>query len=360
MGDAPSVIVAGSRDRKTSAAFLTRQRQPQREIQALTPLSETEARDRLQQTADQLFMIIGMGRSGTSLLQAMLSSHPEVMIPNETQFYTVIARKREHRGDLSDPDRYRRAVDYVLMTRQVEQMEVDGDTVRALSGAGAPSWDTIFLALLTAYALKHGAGRVGEKSPGHLLHVGHLKDALPRVRFIQMVRDPRGTINSLRRAPFGTRSIMMGVASWRRSYDLQTQWHAALGDQRSHFVTYESLVRDPQSTLERLCAFLDLAFDPQMLDHHERSVAGFGSWQHGHMQNTLKPVFTSSIEKWRDQMHPAQIAMIETELATQMEDLGYAPSRPEVRCLGLWKTGSRLVGQGQRLFNQTRRRLAGP
>jgi len=318
-------------------------------------LSNSDDLARLQTTSDHIFMIVGMGRSGTSLLQAMLSSHPAVIIPNETQFYTVIARRQHRFASLQRPEVYRKAVDYVLRTRQVRQMALEADTVHRLAEAGNPSWDTIFLALLTAYGMKHGAKRVGEKSPGHLLYVGHLKDIFPAARFIQIVRDPRGTINSLRKAPFGSRSIMMGIQSWRRSYALQQKWHAELGPTRSYCVTYESLVREPRAVLESICRFLDMTFDPQMLAHDQRKVTGFGAWQQGHMQNTLKPVFTSSIEKWRQDLRPVQIAMIEEELKSEMEGLGYETSRPETRCLALHKACSTMLGRGHRLLNQPRR-----
>ena len=54
------------------------------------PTEDLSAAQRLKETADQLFFIVGCGRSGTSLLQAMISSHPVAIIPNETKFYTVI------------------------------------------------------------------------------------------------------------------------------------------------------------------------------------------------------------------------------------------------------------------------------
>lgn len=323
----------------------------------MTQLSDNTARERLRKTADQLFMIIGMGRSGTSLLQAMLSSHPDVMIPNETQFYTVIVPRMRPPRDLCDPTTFRRAIEYVLQTRQVRQMELDHGLFRTLSAAGPAGWDTIFLALLSAYAMKYDVARVGEKSPGHLLHVERLTKAAPNARFIQMVRDPRGMINSLRRAPFGSRSVMFGINSWRRSYTLQEHWHETLGATRSQIVTYESLVQEPQATLERICSFLDLPFDSWMLAHDQRDVAGFGSWQQEHMKNTLKPVFTSSIERWREQMKPAQIAMVESELGPQMDRLGYSLSHPCVRALALRKIGSSLLGHGHRIYNQARRRL---
>jgi hypothetical protein len=91
-------------------------------------------------------------------------------------------------------------------------------------------------------------------------------------------------------------------------------------------VKYEDLVRDPEAVLHGVCQFLGLAFSPQMLEHHHRQVRGFGDRQYEHMANTLRPVFTSSIDKWRQELKPSQIGLIEYALADGMKLMGYEPS----------------------------------
>ena len=85
-------------------------------------------------------------------------------------------------------------------------------------------------------------------------------------------------------------------------------------------------MRDPEAELRRVCQFLDLEFSPQMLEHDNRPVRGFSDRQYQHMANTLKPVFTSSIDKWRQELKSSQIGMIEFPLADGMKLMGYESS----------------------------------
>ncbi len=290
------------------------------------PTEDLSAAQRLEETADQLFFIVGCGRSGTSLLQAMISSHPVAIIPNETKFYTVIRRHYRKRDELHNNRTFDHAIYAVLDSWWIEELNLNAEEVRALCQAGQKTWETILLALLTLYAEKHQAQRVGEKSPGHLRYLGLLKDRFPQAKFIHVIRDPRAVVLSLIKAPFATSHIGPKIQRWQLAIDTHLKYADALGPERYMLVKYEDLVRDPESALRRVCQFLDLAFSPEMLQHQHRQVRGFSDRQYQHMANTLRPVFTSSIDKWRQELKPSQIGLIEYALADGMKLMGYEPS----------------------------------
>src|SRR6185436_1700715 len=60
-----------------------------------------------------------------------------------------------------------------------------------------------------------------------------------------------------------------------------------------------------------------------MLAHDQREHLGFAEHQRHHMANTLKPVFTSSLEKWRRELSSAQVALVEHAAGPEMVALGY-------------------------------------
>lgn len=290
------------------------------------PTEDLSAAQRLKETADQLFFIVGCGRSGTSLLQAMISSHPVAIIPNETKFYTVIHKHYRRMGELHNERTFDRAIHAVLDCWWIQDLNLNAEEVRALCRAGQKTWETILLALLTLYAEKHHAQRVGEKSPAHLRHLGPLQDRFPQAKFIHVMRDPRAVVLSLVKAPFATSHVGPKIQHWRLAIDTHLKYADALGPARYMLVKYEDLVRSPEAVLRCVCQFLGLAFSPQMLQHHHRPVRGFGDRQYQHMANTLRPVFTSSIGKWRQELKPSQIALIEYALADGMKLMGYEPS----------------------------------
>ncbi len=241
-------------------------------VEATRPRSDT---DRLAQTADQVFFIVGVGRSGTSLLQSMISSHPDAIMLNETKFYTVLRKHGQRFGDLRSPGAFEKAVDFTLTQWFIRALGMPEDQFRRMCDLGARSWDTIFMAILTLYAEKHGAARVGEKSPGHLSRIDHLQQSFPKARFVHIVRDPRAVVLSNLKARLPTRYIGPTVRRWQGAVSIHRQWSDRLGPMRYHLVRYEDLVSEPEQTLRAVSAFLGLEFSCQMLSPENRPVAGF-------------------------------------------------------------------------------------
>lgn len=281
-------------------------------------------------TAQGLFFIVGCGRSGTSLLQAMLSSHPDVILPVETKFFSVVAPGLPGAMDA--------AAAWAHAQRHWWIREMQLDEARVLDAArasGLEVWPALFLGMLTAFRERHGRARVGEKSPGHVRHVPELARWYPQSRFIHIVRDPRAVCLSFLQAEFAGKHLARHIRAWRNAIDLHRREAARMSKDRYAMVRYEDLVRDPEPELRRLCDLLALPFDAAMLDPSKREHKGFGERQAQHMANTLKPVFTSSIDKWRSAMRPEHVALVEHALAVPMVELGYELSGARTPAPGL-------------------------
>jgi len=301
------------------------------------PLADSrpvEAADPLADLARGLFFIVGCGRSGTTLLQVMLGNHPEITLPNETGFYSLLWRRNRRRlGELANARDFRRGFEHCMDFWRVRELELDRERVWQLCQGQPTSWETLFLALLAALAERRGATRVGEKSPGHFQHLTLLAERFPEARFIHLIRDPRAVACSYYRT-FGIKAIGAKCRRWREAIEQHRLHSAALGA-RYAAVRYEDLVRAPEPTLRALCAFLGCEFSPDMLAHHERQHLGFAAHQMHHMANTLKPVFTSSLDKWRSELDPGQIALVEHVLGDDMRELGYELTGARGSYLGL-------------------------
>lgn len=279
--------------------------------------------------AENLFFIVGCGRSGTSLLQSMLGNHPDLAIPAETGFYPLVYEKqRRYLGELGDEKSMRQALDIACKFWRISELALDPDLVRHLSSCAPPSWETVFIALMSAFAAQNSVARIGEKSPHHVRYLGLLGQRFPKARFVHMVRDPRAVAASFAKvqAQFGRRYVADVCRQWRDAIKAHRQHAELLGSSRYKVVRYEELVRDPETVLRDLCAFLSLDYLPEMLRFHERSESGFHARQAAHMRNTLKPVFSSSVEQWRSSMPPGQIGVIEHLLRREMVLMGYDPS----------------------------------
>lgn len=320
-----------------------------------TPTHTPDA-ERLSAIERGLFFIVGCGRSGTTLLQTMLLSDPSVVLPPETKFYPAIETHGwTHRLDLTTDADFAKAVPLVWEDQARRGLECDRAIFERFAAAAPRTWDGLFLAYLAAFAEPSGATRVGEKSPVHTHYVGSLSESFPDAKFIHMVRDPRAVVLSRIKAGFGSNLVEPNVHRWRRAAEMHRDHAERLGSDRYLLVHYEQLVSDQRETLGRVCEFLGIELTDAMLEHHKRGDKGFPERSREWMENTTKPVFTSSIEKWKSELKPTHAAMIDAALGEHVGAMGYEPSGASVSMVGLRLTLSRIAGKIEHLAGTAKR-----
>ncbi len=219
----------------------------------------------------------GAARSGTTLVQNILDSHPDIAGGPE---FLHLVRILELRNALRETARCGWTADYASAET------VDREIVRLIED------------LLLPLADRQRCRMLSEKTPGNTFVFAELMEVFPEARFIHVVRDPRATVASmlrvgrrarekgLRAQPF-TRSVRHAAGHIQRS--LRAGFRAGnLAPDRLLEVRYEPLVRDPAREVGRICAFLEIPCAPQMLD--PAGVAHIGE----------KPITEGSGNLWYD------------------------------------------------------------
>lgn len=266
--------------------------------------------------------IVGAPRSGTSLLRNLLNRHPAIGLCDESYyFYYVYARRRAF-GDLVEAAARRRLVDRYLATRRVRRLGIPLDDLASLLMREGTTYAGFFTALLRFYATCHGKRRYGEKTPQHAFFIPTLREWYPRCRIIHLIRDPRDVVGSLLRVPWGRRNVLVNARLWRDCVLAAERWRDG-GNLLA--VRYEQLVADPESELQRLCAFVGEAYCPRMLEPGDA-----GSPETWWFRRALEPVTTARRGTWRGQLSPRDVALIEWIAGPVMQQLGYDPEAPSV------------------------------
>jgi tetratricopeptide (TPR) repeat protein len=214
--------------------------------------------------------IVGMPRSGTTLAEQILASHPAVFGGGELPYW------RDATLD------YRAAAG---------NGEARGDSVSRLGGK--------YLELLKK--LSADADRVVDKMPANFGCLGLIHEALPNARIIHMRRDPVDTCLSIYfqhfKNPLPYADNLEDLAHFYGEYRrIMSHWRATLPAQAMLEVPYESLVADQEAWSREMLKFVGLSWDPRCLDFHEtnRSVMTASKWQVRQRMNR------SSIERWRN------------------------------------------------------------
>jgi hypothetical protein len=267
--------------------------------------------------------VVGCGRSGTTLVRALLDAHPDLAVPDESYFPVWFARKR-HRYELDGRFALERFLDDLLAHEQFARWGLDPDAVRAALTASAPaSYPDAIRACFRLYAQRHGKTRYGDKTPVFVMHIPLLAQLFPEAVFVHVIRDGRDVALSRTEASWGTVRLDHEALLWRSQVE---QGHAdgvRLGGARYREIRYEDLLDDPERIARELCAFVDIDFDPSMLRYHERAAPLVDTLaipqEH---QNLLRPP-TKGLRDWRSQLSPADAARFEALAGRTLRRFGY-------------------------------------
>ena len=233
--------------------------------------------------------IVGMPRSGTSLVEQILASHPECFGAGELPHLGALARSLASRPGPAGGT---------------------GLDAEALASLGRS-----YLAALPAEAA--GAARVTDKMPANYLHLGLAAAILPRARVVWCRRDAMDVCFSMYAQHFTHQDAypyawdLDDIASEYLACErLMTHWTRTL-PLPLHEVRYERLVEDQAGETAALLAFCGLPFDARCLRFHEteRRVRTASHWQ------VRQPLYRASLARWR---------RFERQLAPLRAALGYA------------------------------------
>ena len=211
-------------------------------------------------------VIVGVPRSGTTLLRMMIDAHPEVAIPPETGFLPALAQL--------DPSSDSAEAAWQIITRihTWPDFHLDAAALRGTFDRLAPLAPAdAARAFYRAYAARHGKARWGDKTPGYSASIDRIAALLPEARFIHLIRDGRDVVVSVRALWFRPGDTVEACA---RDWAQRIGATRALGANVPWYleVRYEALVLQPENTLRTICEFLELPFQPSMLGYYAGSA----------------------------------------------------------------------------------------
>lgn len=216
---------------------------------------------------ERAVFIVGLPRSGTTLIEQVLSSHPRVTAGGEIEFWSV---------------------------HSPSALDAGG------SEAAVAPLAVAYRALLDRIDPK--AARIVDKNPFNFLRLGLLRRALPRARIIHVRRTPIDNALSLYTTYFSGRyNYFYGnredlLFYYDQYVRLMNHWRSVLPADRFLEIEYEALVEDREAQTRRLVEFCGLEWDEACLrpERNDRVVATASLWQ------VRQPVYRGAIGRWRN------------------------------------------------------------
>lgn len=278
--------------------------------------------------------IVGVGRSGTTMLRLMLDSHPELAIPSETHFIPRAFRACE-RAKNPHAAFYRATTTY----RTWADHQIDEDEMRKRVAAIKPfDLGEALRVFYQMYAERFGKVRWGDKTPQYLRHMRLVSELLPEARFIHILRDGRDVALSTKDLWFGPDSVEENAKWW-------TSWIEDARRQSQYLefykeIRYEDLITDTETVLRETCAFLNLPYEASMLDYHQTAGDRMreldwdvpaskkkpfvrGVDRTGIHSLTSEPPQKNRIGRWKKEMEEKDRERYENIAGDMLRELGY-------------------------------------
>jgi sulfotransferase family protein len=263
--------------------------------------------------------VVGMPRSGTKLMRALLNQHPLINLTlAESHFIPYFVQK------FGNPPLFRTQKDLDPFVRELQQtsffftMRKAGYTLdpsRFLCGVECREWSAIFEAVFRHFGSKGPVpGTVwGDKTPGYVNHIPLLRELFPAARFLHVVRDPRDYCLSVRKS--FKKSIYRAAARWREGVENAHGYGAMLGNAYEE-VSYEALLEDPTTTMRQVASFVGVPYDDAMANLAS-APEDLGDAK-GHSR-----ILTGNKGKYATQLSTTEIKRIEEVVSGVAQLVGY-------------------------------------
>ncbi len=261
--------------------------------------------------------IVGSPRSGTTLLRNLISRHPSIAICGETRFFSDIYKRRSVFGPLDKLENRQRLVDQYLSTARVHRLGVDLAALRQALLDQATDYRAFLTTMMRFNSDYRSKERCGEKTPHHSFFTETLNEWYPGAFIIHLVRDPRDVVASLQRMAWAPKSIWNNAWIW-------TLFNRAVERSRHRpgylLVQYEKLVASPEDELARISEHVGEKW-PESL-----SVAEEPSTPYSWPMSAHGLVTRERLNKWRDQLSPKEVSLVERIAGERLEKYGYQPN----------------------------------
>lgn len=264
-------------------------------------------------------ILLGVSRSGTTLLRVILDRSPGIAIPDESFFVPLLARRH---GQTIAAGRF---LDDVARIPTIRNWGVSVADVADRVRSGMPVGVAI-AAIFDATAEAAGKPRWGDKTPMYMRHLELLEELFADAQYVHLIRDGRDAALSFLQMPEGTFTRTWAhpttpaqfACLWRKEVGDACALGRRVGASRYHEVRYEELVAEPEATVRAICMFAAIPFEPAMLDY-----AGAVDVSAKPHQQRLLTAVTRGVRSWREDMPADDVAAFESVAGDFLIKLGY-------------------------------------
>jgi hypothetical protein len=275
---------------------------------------------------DHVFLS-GNQRSGKTLLQLILASHPDVSISPGTNVIAKVLFEMPRSRPLS-PEHIRKMRQVLQKDRKFKAWRIDHRAFQAhVAAYKDPTSAQVVEDIMRFFRdqTKPGARYVGNKKGCYCKDGDLVKTVFPRAKLVFMLRDARGAVSSMLETQ-PEHDLTSASLTWMiKARRIRALKEELPGD--VFVCRYEELVTEPERVVRSLTDFLGVSFLPEMLSAYRTNDVIRHQTDTTHHE-TYEGITTRMIDEWKTHLSAEQIAAVEGLVGSELEKSGYARSLP--------------------------------
>ncbi len=262
------------------------------------------------------FFIIGVPRSGTTLLAVLLNNHPLIYVGKQavgaafTRVYQNYLELFGLDGDVRSHTTPKRLLNAFKSEDRIYRM-----SKTRFDNYESGDLKTLLTQACEDEAKKYGKLIWGDKTPNLYKSIPNLSFFFPHARFIHVIRDGRAVAVSHRDRQYT--NLKLAMQSWKLGIITARFSGEMLGSRQYKEVIYEELLENPEHVLSEICDFLEVDFSNKMFDLNRSETATASNSYVG------KHIDKNRAEKWRNKVSPKELYGIEQIAGDLLQHLGY-------------------------------------
>ncbi len=304
-------------------------------------------------SACQPFFIVGAHRSGTTMLQLMLDQHSRIAVCPETILFKSL-RSVLVKDEITANWQYQQLIEDLLRRLEIFQdpaRDVILDFYKA-HPTYVGSLRVLLQQWVNDYLVRKNKRLFGEKTPNHAYYLPTISTLLPGARVVLLYRHPLDVICSLTQALLKSEA-RAGVSLRSAQFEAAALVRRALAGMRKFKqaptldyieLEYADLVTQPEHTTQRLCQFLGVQFEAEMLYFQDANLMqdGFAELKQAHA-NLQRSISNKSIGRYREELDSISSSLLRQFLAVELRHLNYEFLEPLMklslsqRCYLYWQ-----------------------
>jgi hypothetical protein len=267
--------------------------------------------------------IVGVGRSGTSLLQSMLNAHPDIAFIPEINYIRrfLFTNKLKRAGQSGSASA---VVELLNNDTKLRRLYEDYHFLLKDIGKDMLSLEKhIYLDILEKYRIEEKKTFIGDKDPRAVELLSKIREMFSGALIINMVRDPRDVLVSKMKADWSKdRPYIIHILINNFQMAISRQHEKTLDDRYLNLV-YEHLIADPQPALVPIFQKLGIEFDDRIFEFRRSSKKLVHSSEMQWKKNTLGPLLKNNSDKWKSSLSRFQVFLVESIVYHAFTHYGY-------------------------------------